>query len=381
MGLLLIGANLRTAITSVGPVIPEIRDDLLLPSSVAAVLISVPLLAFALVSPLAPGLAARIGLDRSLALGLLGLAAGIVLRSIPWEPGLWLGTALLGSAVAVLNVLLPALVKRDRPDRIGPYTGLYSSVQGGAAAIAAGLAVPLSSTTDAGWRLGLGVWAGLALVAFAVFLPRLVRRSPVPDSVVLSSATTPARSPWRSPLGWQVSIFMGMQSTVFFSLATWLPTLEADAGFTAAEAGLHLFVMNVCGIPGSLMMAAVIHRMPDQRLIAAVTSVTCAVGVVGLMLLPQFALLWVCVMGFSCGATIVLGLSLFGLRSVDHRQAAALSGMGQSVGYLIASVGPPLMGALHDVTGTWVPVLAALLVALAVQFTTGQLAGRRRVIG
>jgi len=179
IGLLLIGANLRAAITSVGPVLGIIQQDQSLSAVAASVLISVPLVAFAIVSPLVPAISAQLGLERSLAAALAALAIGIVLRSAPPQPLLWVGTLLLGVGIALLNVLLPALVKRDFPQAIGQVTGTYSAVQSACAALAAGLAVPVAGESPQGWRLALGIWAGLALIALAVVIPRLRRSRPV----------------------------------------------------------------------------------------------------------------------------------------------------------------------------------------------------------
>src|SRR5699024_5749143 len=177
VGLLLVAANLRAGITSVGPVLDTVRDDLEMSAMTASVLISLPLVAFAVVSPLAPPLARRIGIERSLGLALAVLALSIVARSWPLDGASWVGTAGLGCAIAVLNVTIPALVKRAFPTRIGPVTGLYSAVQSGVAGIAAGLAVPIAGLGEHGWRLSLGLWAGLAVIAFAVFAPQLRVRS------------------------------------------------------------------------------------------------------------------------------------------------------------------------------------------------------------
>ena len=378
-GVLLIAANLRAAITSVGPVVGDIRADLGIGGATASVLVSLPLVAFAVVSPLAPALARRIGIERSLGAALLLLATATVVRSLPSTVALWTGTAVLGIAVAVVNVLLPSLVKRDYPEQVGQVTGLYSSVQGAAAALASGLAVPLAGTTQHGWRLALGVWAGLALVALAVFLPQLRRRSlpPGPGSPL---APGPHPSPWGTALGWQVTVFMGMQSTIYFTLITWWPSVEQAEGVSAVAAGWHLFAMQVAGLLANLATARLIPRRPDQRgLILGATGLF-AVAVVGQLTLPGASLLWIVLAGAAGGSCIVLALSLFGLRTRDHHQAAALSGMAQSVGYALAATGPVLLGALHDATGSWTAPLLVLLAVLVVQAVAGVQAGRARLL-
>ncbi|MGY1839911.1 MULTISPECIES: CynX/NimT family MFS transporter [unclassified Modestobacter] len=379
-GILLIAANLRAAITSVGPVVEDIRADLGIGGATASVLISLPLVAFAVVSPLAPALARRIGIERALGAALVLLSVATVVRSLPSTVALWTGTAVLGIAVAVINVVLPSLVKREYPGRIGQVTGLYSSVQGAAAALASGLAVPLAGTTQHGWRLALGIWAGLGLVALAVFLPQLRRRS-IPPDPGSPGAPVRHRSPWGTALGWQVTVFMGTQSTIYFTLITWWPSVEQAHGVSPAAAGWHLFAMQVAGVLANLAVARLIPRHPDQRLLILGATGLFAIAVLGQLALPGASLLWIVLAGAGGGGCIVLALSLFGLRTRDHHQAGSLSGMAQSVGYAMAACGPVLLGALHDRTGSWTAPLVVLLGVLAVQAAAGALAGRNRTIG
>ena len=388
LGILLIAANLRPSITAVGPVLDDIRSSLQLSSGVASVLISIPLVAFGLFSPLAPWISRRLGLEGSLAASLGVLAVAIVARSLPWTPALWIGTALLGAAIAVMNVVLPSLVKRDYPDRVGQVTGLYAAVLSAVAAIAAGVAVPIAGVTYEGWRLSLGIWAGLALIALGVLAPRL--RQPaemsgaasLPDESSAERGPRPYRSPWTSALGWQVTLFMGVQSTIYFTLITWLPSIEQSTGTSAATAGFHQFLLNTAGIAGSLLTAAAIHRgAGGQRAVAVVLAVLIALGVAGEIAVPSFAAVWVCVMGLGTGGSIALALSLFALRAGQHRQAADLSGMAQSIGYLLAAAGPVSIGILHDATNSWNAALVVLLVLLVAQLVLSVLASRNRQIG
>jgi len=379
-GILLIAANLRAAITSVGPVVDDIRGDLHISGATASVLVSLPLVAFAVVSPLAPALARRIGIERALGAALAVLAVATVVRSLPSQVALWTGTAFLGIAVAVVNVVLPSLVKRDYPHQVGQITGLYSSVQGAAAALASGFAVPLAGVTQHGWRLALGVWAGLGLIALAVFLPQLRRRSLPPDGAAAPATPVAHRSPWGTALAWQVTVFMGMQSTVYYTLITWWPSVERAHGTSDTAAGWHLFALQVAGLLANLATARLLPRLPDQRLLALGGTGLFVLGIAGELALPGASLLWIVLAGAGGGVCIVLALSLFGLRTRDHRQAAALSGMAQSVGYALAATGPILLGALHDATGSWTAPLWVLLGVLVVQGSAGVLAGRARTL-
>jgi CP family cyanate transporter-like MFS transporter len=246
------------------------------------------------------------------------------------------------------------------------------------AALGSGLVVPIAGGTPEGWRLALGVTAGLALLALAWFLPALRRRT---TAAAQAAAPAPAyRSPWTSALGWQVTLFMGLQSLPFFVFATWLPSIEASHGVEAAASGWHLFWFQVCGMIGSLGITAVLNRLPDQRLVGAGASVLALAAYLGLMLAPGLSLLWAVLLGLACGSSIVLALSLFSLRTRHHQQAAALSGMAQSVGYLLTAAAPIAFGALYDLTGGWTLPLGATAVLMVLMGIFAVLAGRSRYI-
>lgn len=416
-GVLLLAMNLRAGITSVGPVLGEIQNDLGIGGSAASFLVSLPVIGFAIFSPLAPPLARKIGLEWALGASLLVLAGSIVLRSVPVTGAIWIGTAGLGAAVATLNVLIPSLVKREYPHQVGLMTGVYSAVQSSMAAIAAGLAVPIAGMSPLGWRLSIGAWAGLALIGFAVFLPTLRARVRVRDaraaggdagvavdaaadavadagsgagtasSNSLSARTSAPHdhsggpSMWRSALAWQVTLFLGLQSAIYYTVITWWPTIERDSGFSAAAAGWHQFGFQAAGIAGSLTAAAMLHRMRNQILVAVLAAVLPLIALTGEIFFPELALAWVVMLGLAGGAAITTALSLFGLRTRDHHQAASLSGMAQSIGYLLASLGPVLVGALHDATGSWQPGLILIIVSTCGMLVFGILAGRARFVG
>ena len=379
IGVLLIAANLRVSFVSVGPVLSNISSDLELSTTAAGLLTGLPLIAFAVFSPMAPGFASRLGLDRALWVSLLFLALGIVFRSLPVSGFLWAGTALIGLGVAFLNVLVPSLVKRDFPVKVSQVTGAYTAVQAGVAAVGAALVVPVAQTSPAGWRLALGVWVGMALIAMAVLLPWLRRRA--------SGTTTGAppqdvsyRSPWGSALGWQVTLFMGLQSIAFYVLMGWLPTIEQDHGVSATTAGLHLSLFLLINVFASLAAGSLLHRGKDQRLIAFVSGALMVVTFLGLAVAPGLTLLWVVVGSVGCGSLIVIALSLFSLRSVNYPQAASLSGMAQCVGYGLGAMGPVLFGALRELSGDWTLPLLVTAAIMALLAVVGLLAGRDRVI-
>jgi CP family cyanate transporter-like MFS transporter len=265
-------------------------------------------------------------------------------------------------------------------------TGLYSAVLGGIASLGAGLAVPLSQLPvangePAGWRFALAAYVLLLVPALLFWLPQLRRARPVPGREAARPAAaeaSPARGAvWRSAVAWQVTCYMGLQSMSFYILITWLPTLERSYGRGHAESGWDLMLFQLIGVAASLLTPPLL-RGHQQRLAAALPPLLVASGVLGLMLAPGAMLFWVLLAGFGSGSSLVTALALFGLRTAGHREASALSGMAQSVGYLLAAAGPPLFGALYAGTGSWVLPLALLVAVAAAQMATGLAAGRNR---
>ncbi|MEB4615126.1 CynX/NimT family MFS transporter [Leucobacter sp. M11] len=382
-GILLIAANLRTGITVVGPLLGNVRDDLGLDSVQASMLITIPVLCFAFFSPIVPSIASRFGMERTLFGALALLAAALIVRPLPIENAIWAGTVMLGLAIGALNVVLPGLLKRDFGTQAGKLTGIYSAVQSGCAGLASGLAVPISQATDWGWRLSFGVWAGLALIAMGVFWPQLAARGKHERTGPIELAARPKmRSPWGSALGWQLTLFMGSQSALFYTLLTWWPSIDEANGFSAAEAGMHQSMFQIIGIGGNLIVGALIARWArDQRPILLMLAPLPLIGLIGQLNFPELSLVWNLVIGVSAGGTIVLALALFGLRATNHYQAASISGMAQSFGYLLAAACPIIVGALHDTTGNWDTVLYFLLGLQVVQITSGVLASRDRLLG
>lgn len=382
--MLLIAANLRAPVTVVGPVADDVAADLALTATQVSLLVSLPLLCFGVFALVAPRLLARWGIEATSVLALTALAAGILGRSVPWPGALWVGTVLVGAGVATLNVALPALVKRDFPHRVGQVTGAYSATQSAFAAVAAVVAVPLAGTQPQGWRVAFGVWVGLTLVALGVMTWRW-RGARARARAVTAVVTRRGghRSPWRSALGWQVAGYMGLQSTFFYAVVTWWPSVEAEAGFTPAAAGAHQGLLQVMGIAASLLAGRVIDRTRahGQSGLVVLFSGMSAVAVVGELLAPGWWALWIVLLGLGTAASFVTALSFSGLRTVSPAQAAALSGMAQALGYGLAALGPVLLGGLHDATSSWTVPLVVLLVLKVPEIVAGALAGRRRVIG
>lgn len=376
-GIVLLAANLRPAITSVGPLIGEIRADLGISNGLIGLLTALPLLAFAALSPLAPRLARRWGMEFTLLVSLIALSVGIVLRSLPSIVALFAGTALLGTAIAISNVLLPSLMKRDFPTRVGLMTSVYSTIMGSWAALAAGVSVPIAQGLGIGWRGSLACWALLAVVAIVVWLPQLRSH----HAIAPKRTSTTVRGLWRSPLAWQVTLFMGFQSLVFYAVVTWLSAILRDQGMSATSAGWIVSLFQLVGIPSSFLVPMLAGRRPSQRLLVVAIGILCLTAYAGLLstgnnLIP----LWITLLGFGQGACISLALMFFILRTPDAAHAAELSGMAQSIGYLLAAAGPVLFGLLHDLTHTWtIPLLTLVAVTLGMLWT-GLGAGRNATV-
>ena len=380
LGIVLLAANLRPALTGVAPLIGQIRADTGISNGAAGLLTTLPLLAFGLLSPIAPRVARRFGMERALLACLLVLAAGILLRWAGAVATLFLGTVVLGAAIAVANVLLPSLVKREFPEHAGLMTSVYSASLGISATLAASVSVPLAQLAGIGWRGALAVWALPALLAGVAWLPQLGLGSHPADP---SARRFPGvRDLWRSPLAWQVTLFMGLQSLAYYVTLTWLPEILQAEGMSATRAGWMLGLSQAVAIMTMFLAPMIAERRPSQRGLVVVAVGMSGVGALGLLVAGSTAsTLWVVLLGLGQGASFSLALTFFALRAPDPAHAAALSGMAQSVGYLLAAGGPFLFGVLRDVTGAWKVPLALLLTVTICLLIAGIGAARDAHVG
>lgn len=383
IAIMIIGFNLRPAITSVGPLLGMIRDQIGLANWSAGTITSLPLIAFAFMSPLAPRLGKRLGHVRAVLLGLVLLTAGIGVRSLPFTVSLFIGTAIIGVGIAIMNVLLPAIIKDKFPHKVGQMTSVYSTSMAVFAATASGISVPLAQQAGLGWELALISWGLLAVVGIGVWMfiakkePPVEKIQPEKDADVSVGGHL-----WQSPLAWQVTFFMGTQSFIFYVTVSWLPEMMQTFGFSVAAAGWLVSYAQFVSLPATFLAPMLAERFANQQGIVLGIGTLLTIGFTGILIggpLPLIVV-WVTLIGLASGASISLSLALLGMRARDAEQASDLSGMAQSVGYVFAAIGPLFVGLLFDLTGAWTWPLIAIIVVSLLMTVAGLGAGRDKFV-
>ena len=348
LGLILVALNLRPALSSMAPILSEVSKTLGLSAAQAGLLTTLPVLCLGLFAPLAPVLARRFGAERVVLGILLMLAGGIILRSSFGEVGLFAGSVLAGASIGVIGVLLPGIVKRDFPKQAGTMTGVYTMALCLGAAMAAGATVPLSEHFDKSWALGLGFWVVPALFAAIFWLPQVNQKHGA------HHVAYRVRGLLRDPLAWQVTLYMGLQSSLAYIVFGWLPSILIGRGLTPTQAGLVLSGSVLIQLISSLAAPWLATRGKDQRLAIVIVMAMTLGGLFGCLYAPLDGLWgWAILLGLGQGATFSLALTLIVLRSRDAHVAANLSSMAQGFGYTLASMGPFAVGIVHDWTGGW----------------------------
>jgi MFS transporter, CP family, cyanate transporter len=377
VSLMVIAFNLRTAVTSLGPVLLDAIAGLGLTGAEASLLTTIPSLCFGLFGPLAPALTRWLGRERALLAVLVLQVLGMLLRGVHFGPALFAGQTLAAIGIGVTNVLLPGLVKREFPRRIAAMTGLYTMCFCLGAAIAAGATVPLEHLLGGSWSIALAFWALPVALAVLLWLPWVPWRTPAEES-------RPSRVHrlWRDPLAWQVTFFMGLQSALAYIVFGWLAPILRSRGLTAVDAGFALSLSVIAQAGASLVAPSLAMLGRDQRLANVVAVVVSLIGLFGCIYAPLSTVwVWSLALGIGQGATIAIALTLIALRATDPHTATQLSGMVQGIGYLIASCGPLLAGLLHSWTGGWNAVAAlALAIGLGL-IASGIGAGRAGHVG
>ncbi|PMH43232.1 transporter [Vibrio sp. 10N.286.49.B3] len=369
LGILFLALNLRAPFTSLAPVLTQIMDYFDLNASAAGFLTALPLITFAIFSPIVSKISQRIGLEPSLVVALLMITTGIVLRSSGLLPALYIGTILIGIGIAIGNVLLPVVVKLTFPARIATVTSLYIFTMGAGSTFSSSLMVPFSELTIftlSGWQLALLINLLLPILALSIWLPRITKR---PSKVAVNrpeEKTVSMKALLKNSIAWQVTLALGLNSFTFYSFAGWLPKILNDLGYSEIDAGyIYGFLQFSTMIPGLLLLPILARTNNQQRLVAICASGV-FIGLVGLLLLPSYAIFWVGLFGLANCSTFIIVLSFIGLRTSNSGQAASLSGMSQGIGYALAATGPTLIGKMHTQTESWlIPILIIATIALA----------------
>lgn len=372
----MISINLRTSIASVGPLIPFIREDLGISNGWAGFLTTLPLLTFATFSLFAPSIGKRLGIGRAIFLGVAILTTGVILRVLGGVELLFFGTALTGIGIVIANVLLIPLIKVRLPQKLGLMTALLATMMSLFAGIAVGVSVPIAVDWNFGWRGSLAFWAIFMVIAMLIWIPQLQR-----PKVSQSDDNLPAKNVWRSRLAWQITIFMGCQSVMYFTLITWLPDMLIHRGWTPAQAGAVSSLMQIVSLAGSYFAPNILIKMKDQTGVVLVVGAGYIIGYLSLFLenelVTYFALGLV---GLCMGSSLSIAYTFISLRTSEDRTTAKLSAMVQSSGYYLAATGPFLFGFSLDLFDNWDVLIYFLLIFSLIFTSFGMFAGRDRKI-
>ncbi|MFF2617571.1 MULTISPECIES: MFS transporter [unclassified Kitasatospora] len=382
-GIVLVALNMRACLAAVSPMVGEIQRTFGLSATASGLITTVPVLFQGVGAPLTPRLTRRFGAERVVLGAVLVLGAGVLLRVLPSVAALYAGCVVIGVAIAVLNVSMPGLVKREFPDRAATMTGVYSTTMLVGATLAAGTSVPLEHALGGGWRASLGAWSLLALVAAVAWLPQVLRSRQERQGAVAAAAAPakPIEGIWKSALAWQISLFMGISSLLVYTLVAWMPTILAEHGMDRGQAGLVFAFSNLVQVAGAFLVPLMAGRMTSQRALAVVMVALNGLGIAMLLVAPVSAA-WVSatILGVAQGGSLGLGLAFIVLRTNTAAGAAQLGGMSQAIGYLVAAAGPVGAGALRQLTGGWETPLVLMLVLVLVVGAAGWGAGRNRTL-
>lgn len=381
---LVVAANMRPAITVVGPLIQRIGADTGMSAVSLGLLGAAPVFTFAVVSPFVHLLGQRWGIDRVIFLAMAVLTVGTLLRAVPPAPyTLFSGTVLLAAAIGVINVLVPIVVKRDFPGRVPMMTAAYTASLTAVASVASGVAVPLADSI--GWQYTLASIALLAVIAAALWSTRICRHNGENHAVTVDNTSQGSlhrdRNVWVSGLAWQVTLFFGFQSSIFYFFLTWMASIHTYQGFSELTAGFSVATFQAVGIIATLVVGRLMQQMEDHRMVTVGLGAGMATGVLGMIIFPTLMPLWAIVCGLTSTATLMVSLTMISLRANSAQQATQLSGMAQGVGYVIGGVLPILAGNLFEATGSWISPLYAALVVITIYTSLGYFCGRNTQIG
>lgn len=376
LGVIFIASNLRAPLTSVGPVVGEISKALSLSNTAAGLITTIPLMAFALLSGVVPKVSRKYGMELVLLGSIILLTLGLMIRPLGSIVSLFLGAALVGTAITVGNVLMPAFIKNNFSNKVGTMMGVYSVAMNLTAALAAGFSISLGRITNFGWKGSIGIWLVLSLVTIVIWMPQLKKKQeetvkgdfPIEENTV---------NLYKSRLAWAVTVFMGVQSLLFYCLAAWLPKVAQTWGMSIEDSGWILSYVQFAQLPMTFAGAIIASKMNNQKVLAWIVGLLFIIGIGGILVFKtEYIVLWCVLIGAGSGLAFSLSMLFFVLRTRSTVQAAELSGMAQAFGYLIAACGPPLFGAFYDFSGSWMSSFIFLLVMSVTLLISGIIAGK-----
>ncbi|MFQ3852642.1 MFS transporter [Staphylococcus sp. 2S1] len=373
IGILLVGANLRAPITSIGVALPDIKMDLAMSNSAVSVITVVPLLAFSVISLFVARTSNKMGLEKTIFLALCLIFIGVLVRSITDISWLYIGTVLIGIGIGFGNVLAPTMIKAKFPLHIGIMTGYYTVVMNVFGGLSSYGTAPLVKAFN--YNIAISVIGIITLITIIIWSFQLKGTQETATALPRKSVNV-----WKSPLAWQITILMGGQSLIFYSLINWLPTYLSHSGMSINEAGAYLSIMQIAIIPFTFITPIFATKMKSQFLLTFITGICFIVGVTIMLVVPHLAIISTILIGVAGGLAFGLVNTFFSLRTEHIQTSAKLSGMAQAVGYLVAAIGPLLFGILHDMTGEWTASLSILLITAIVITLFGSQAGRNRTI-
>ena len=372
-GILLVSSNLRAPITSLGVAVPSIKDTLGITNSEVSLITIVPLLSFALVSLFASKTSNKFGLEQTIFVALILILSGVLIRIIPDLPSLYIGTILVGIGVAFGNVITPSIIKANFHLHIGVVTAYYTVVMNTFGGISSYITDPLIKISSYNYALS---FVGI-LTIFTLFLWsfQITKKKETAESLRDNNMNV-----WKSPLAWQITLFMGGQSLIFYSLIIWLPEYLSTQGYSIHTAGIYLFVLQISMIPFTFITPIIANKIKSQFKLTLVTGVLFIIGVTMMLIFPNWALISTIIIGISNGSAFGLVNTFFSLRTESSITSAKLSGMSQSIGYLLAAIGPLLFGVLHDITNGWTIPLMILLMTAVIITIFGSPSGNNKTI-
>ena len=377
LGIIFVSFNLRAPITSVGPIIDLIQAQYNLNSSMAGFITTLPLLAFAIFSPFVAKINHKIGHGLTMFAGLLLIIIGELVRSYTNVYGLFIGTISIGIGIAIGNVLIPSVIKHKFKKNVGSIISIYITSMCIFAALGSGLSIP--ATEIFGWNTSLAIWVILALLALVVWLPQLKESENYNNSDDLKlEEIMQSKSIWKSPLAWWVTLYMGTQSLLFYTLITWIPSILMFKDFDSHFSGMMLLLFQLIGLPATLIVPIIADKIKHQKFIATIISLIYLLGIITLLLAQSTfsVILSMIFIGLGMGGAISLAIGFISLRTPHAKKAAELSGMSQSAGYLFAAVGPILIGFIFDLTKSWTNALLVLIALTLLLILFGLKAGR-----